>query len=109
MKRLIIGAIALLFCAFAASSQELSIPQIREEWPKAAIEVPQVKGKIGISELAYAVAKAFPGNGLTDELKAQLDSPERDNEDVDEFILDRQNGYCSLNFVSDGTVNVEMC
>ena len=59
MKRLIIGAIALLFCAFAASSQELSIPQIREEWPKAAIEVPQVKGNIGISELAYAVAKAF--------------------------------------------------
>ena len=109
MKRLIIGAIALLFCAFAASSQELSIPQIREEWPKAAIEVPQVKGKIGISELAYAVAKAFPGNGLTDELKAQLDSPERDNEDVDEFILDRQNGYCSLDFVSDGTVNMEMC
>ena len=108
MKKLIIAA-ALLFGALAAKAQELTIPQISEEWAKAAIEVPQVKGKIGISEFAYAVAKAFPGNGLTDELKAQLDSPERDNEDVDEFILDRQNGYCSLNFVSDGTVNMEMC
>ena len=108
MKKLIIAA-ALLFGAIAAKAQELTIPQISEEWPKAAIQVPQVKGKIGIAELAYAVAKAFPGNSLTDELKAQLDSPERDNEDVDEFILDRQNGYCSLDFVSDGTVNMEMC
>ena len=61
MKKLIIAVVALLG-ALAARAQELSIPQIREEWPKAAIEVPQVKGKIGISELAYAVAKAFPGN-----------------------------------------------
>ena len=67
MKKLIIAA-ALLFGALAAKAQELTIPQISEEWAKAAIQVPQVKGKIGISELAYAVAKAFPGNSLTDEL-----------------------------------------
>ena len=109
MKKLFIAVTALLFGILAVRAQELTIPQIREEWPKASLKVDQVKGKIGISELAYAVAKAFPGNSLTDELKAQLDSPERDNEDVDEFILDRQNGYCSLDFVSDGTVNMEMC
>ena len=109
MKKLILVIATLLSGMLTAGAQELTIPQIRAEWPKAAIQVPQVKGRIGIPEFAYAVAKAFPGNDLTDELKAQLDNPGRENEDVDEFVLDRQNGYCSLGFISDGTVNMEMC
>ena len=109
MKRLIIWAIALLFCAIGANSQELTIPLITLEWQKGALDVPQVKGNIGIAEFAYAFASVYRGNTLTDELKAQLDNPGRENEDVYEFILDRKNGYCSLQFVSDGTVRMEMC
>ena len=114
MHKLIMTAAALFLGAFMAvdslsQDRELKIPQIREEWPQAAIEVSQVKGKVGISEFAYSIAKTYHGNVILDELKAQLDNHGRQNEDVDEFILDRQNGYISLNFVSDGTVQMETC
>ena len=109
MKKLIIWAIALLFGAMAANAQEMTIPLIVLKWQKGVIEVPQVKGKVGIAEFAYAFASVYHGNVLTDELKAQLDNPGRVNEDVYEFILDRKNGYCGLQFVSDGTVRMEMC
>ena len=109
MKRLVIFAATLLFSALGAWAQELTIPQIRDEWPKASLEVPQVKGRIGIAEFAQAFVSVYKGNVLTDEVKAQLDSPGRENEDVYEFILDRQNGYLALQFVSDGTLRMEMC
>lgn len=109
MKKLILVIVTLLSGMLAAGAQELTIPQIREEWPKASLEVPQVKGRIGIAEFAQAFTSVYKGNDLTDEIKAQLDNPGRVNEDVYEFILDRQNGYCALQFVSDGTVRMEMC
>ncbi|MBR5660735.1 MAG: SH3 domain-containing protein [Bacteroidales bacterium] len=108
MKKLIIVA-AILIGSLAANAQELKIPQINLRWHEKAIEVPQVKGKVGIAEFAHAFASAYQGNVMTDELKAQLENPGRVNEDVDEFILDRQNGYCGLQFVSDGTARMEMC
>ncbi|MBR5175895.1 MAG: hypothetical protein IKW89_08185 [Bacteroidales bacterium] len=109
MKKLIISIASLLLCVLSAGAQELTIHKIREEWSKSSLEVPQVKGKIGIAEFAYAFAKTLRGNSLMDELKAQLDNPGRVNEDVNEFVLDRKNGYCSLDFISDGTVRMEMC
>lgn len=109
MKRLTIVAMLLVVGVFSVWAQELTIPQIREEWPKGALEVPQVKGKVGIVDFAYTIAKTYHGNVILDELKAQLDNPGRQNEDVDEFVLDRQNGYIILNFVSDGTVQMETC
>ena len=109
MKKLVITAATLLFSALGAWAQELTIPRIRQEWAKASLEVPQVKGRLGITEFAQAFVSVYKGNVLTDEVKAQLDNPGRENEDVDEFILDRQNGYLAIQFISDGTLRMEMC
>ena len=92
-----------------AQDQDLTVKQIRNEWMKASIVVPTTNGKAGIQELALGVARAFRGEGLMDELRNYLEKPGYQNEDVNEYVMDRTHGYCSIDFVSDATVIMEMC
>ena len=92
-----------------AQDQDLTVKQIRNEWMKASIVVPTTNGKAGIQELALGVARAFHGEGLMDELRNYLEKPGYQNEDVNEYVMDRTHGYCSIDFVSDATVIMEMC
>ena len=92
-----------------AQDQDLTVKQIRDEWMQASIVVPTTNGKAGIQELALGVARAFRGNGLMNELRQYLEKPGYENEDVNEYVMDRARGYCSIDFVSDATVIMEMC
>ena len=111
MKRTLLLVVLLAGLAFTAKAQDqdLTVKQIRDEWPKASIVVPTTNGKIGIQELALGVARAFRGEGLMDELRNYLEKPGYENEDVNEYVMDPANGYCSIDFVSDATVIMEMC
>ena len=111
MKRTLLFIVLLAGLAYnaMAQDQDLTVKQIRNEWMQASIVVPTTDGKAGIQELALGVARAFRGQCLMDELRNYLEKPGYENEDVNEFVMDRANGYCSIDFVSDATVIMEMC
>ena len=111
MKRTFLLVVLLTSIAFnaMAQDQELTVKQIRNEWMQASIVVPTTNGKVGIQELALGVARAFRGEGLMDELRNYLEKPGYENEDVNEYVMDRAHGYCSIDFISDATVIMEMC
>ena len=111
MKRILLLTLLLTGCALnvQAQDQDLTVKQIRNEWMQASIVVPTTNGKVGIQELALGVARAFRGEGLMDEMRNYLEIPGYENEDVNEYVMDRAHGYCSIDFVSDATVIMEMC
>ena len=111
MKRIILLTLLLTGCAFTAKAQDkdLTVKQIRDEWMQASIVVPTTNGQAGIQELALGLSRAFRGQCLMDELRNYLEKPGYSNEDVNEFVMDRAHGYCSIDFVSDATVIMEMC
>ena len=109
MKRLILLIFLLTGFGASAEAQDLTVKQMRDEWMKSSIAVPATNGKIGIQELALGISRAFPGQCLMDETRKYLEKPGYNNEDVNEFQMDRAHGYCYIDFVSDATVAMEMC
>ena len=111
MKRVFLLVVLLsgLVVDAKAQDQDLTVKQIRDEWMQASIVVPTTNGKAGIQEIALGVARAFRGESLMDELRNYLEQPGYENEDVNEYVMDPVHGYCSIDFVSDATVIMEMC
>lgn len=109
MKRFLLLLVLLTGLGTSVMAQDLTVKQIRDEWMKASIAVPATNGKVGIQELALGISRAFPGQCLMDETRKYLEKPGYNNEDVNEFQMDRAHGYCYIDFVSDATVAMEMC
>ena len=112
MKRWIIAAALLLAFVRPAAAQNdrpWSSFRIAERWSYEEVPVPEIKGKPGIADFAIAFANKFPGNSLWDTVKEYLTVKGYENEDVDEFVLDKAAGYLSIDFMNDATLAGEMC
>ena len=112
MKRWMIAAALLLAFVRPAAAQgdkPWSSYRISEHWSYEQVPMPEIKGKPGIADFAIAFANKFPGNVLWDTVKDYLTIDGYENEEVDEFVLDKRAGFLSIDFMSDATLAGEMC
>lgn len=110
MKRIIIILAILAMTQITMAQQKsCTVATIRDAWSGINLRIePSEKGKTGIESFARAFCQQYKGNTITDAILANLGKNSQKNEDY-EFTLSRSNGYTGIRFVSDGTVQGQMC
>ncbi len=110
MKHIIIISVILAITQVTMAQQKTNtVTTIRNTWSGKTIRLePSDKEKTGIEAFARAVCLQYQGNTITDAVLANLNNPSLKDEDYD-FTLSHSNGYIGIRFVSDGTVEGQMC
>lgn len=96
--------------AQSRNDKAYTIGDIRGMYQKEEIKVLLNGASAGISDFAKAFAKKYP-NGMTNLLLQQMKTPNALLHDkaVEEFKLDRANGYIGMTCASDGDMRMEIC
>lgn len=109
MKRICALLIVGLLFASATLAQPSS-PDLHAEWRQNTLEVPAIKGKIGIADFAYTFFNAYSDVPICEMALALMSDPNEKPADfgADDFVLDRLNGYLRLTYDGDNVQKVEM-
>lgn len=101
--------IVLQLPVLATFAQVSTVQDLRMTWKQKVLDVPTIKGRIGIVDFAYTFFRAYPELSLSEATIAMMNDFKRNHETVgdSDFVLDRLCRY--LKVVYDGDIRkVEM-